>query len=319
MNKFKKITWFTKPLTAGVITFFLLASVCLFAIWLFTDHDSAQPIIPYVFAVILSFLGGLLSANAKKAPAQVEKIVITRTTELNKEISERKKAEIELLEAGERLRQLSNYIENTREEERQNMSREIHDELGQYLTVLKMDVSRLGKKVMTVERTLTSDIDMILESINKMVETVRKISSELRPGMLDDIGLAATLDWYCGDFSRRTGIETSFMSDLDDDKFSQQLNTSIFRILQESLTHVVKHSEATKARVYLICEARQLILSIQDNGTGLDFSKADTSKGLGLLVMKERAMTISGTYNITSTPGKGTSIEVCVPLSKHES
>jgi signal transduction histidine kinase len=320
MSKYKTNTWWANPRIAGSFIFLLLGSACFCVLWSLNDFRTITTITPAsVFAFILSLLGGLFAAYAIKTPARLQQSVMERTAELESEIAERKTAEAELVDAAERLRQLSNYIENIREEERQNISKEIHDELGQYLTVLKMDVSRLGKKVTAIDASFTTNINIILESINKLVETVRKISSELRPGMLDDIGLAATLDWYCQDFSKKTGIKTSFNSDLDNDKFSQQLNTSIFRILQESLTNVVKHSEARVAEVSLSCEGHHLVLLIEDNGKGLDFSVVNTNKGLGILVMKERAMTISGTYNITSTPGKGTSIEVSVPLSMHDS
>jgi PAS domain S-box-containing protein len=232
-----------------------------------------------------------------------------------RDISKRKKAENELVKSREDLRLLSNYIENIREEERLNISREIHDELGQQLTVLKIDVSRLGKKLTPEDETITTDINKIIEAINEMVGTVRKISLALRPGMLDDLGLVAALEWYCQDFGKRTGITTSFITDFTDDKFSKKINIGLFRIFQESLTNVARHSQANKADVSLVRKDQQLVLLIEDNGKGFDTSQIENNKTLGILGMKERAIVIGGIYNIYSIPGKGVTVEVVVPLN----
>jgi signal transduction histidine kinase len=299
----------------GLFAFLLLASVCLYAVWSLNDYKSIQAITPIcVFAFILSLLGGIFAAYASKTPARLQQLVLERTAALDRDITERKKAENELIKSEEYLRQLSNYLEDIREEERLNIAKEIHDELGQQLTVLKINVSRLGKKVTAMEDTLATEIHELLDLIDKMIETARKISSELRPGMLDDIGLTETLDWYCDDFSNRTGIKTAFISAITDDKFPQKLNTGIFRIFQESLNNAAKHSEAKKVDVSLFNKTHQLVLLIEDNGKGFDTSE-DNNKTPGILVMKERARMMSGTYNISSTPGKGTIIEVSVPLN----
>lgn len=232
-----------------------------------------------------------------------------------RDISERKKAENELHKSREDLRQLSNYIENIREEERLNLSREIHDELGQQLTVLKMDLSRLNKKVTAREVTLVTDFARIIGSVNNMVETVRKMSAELRPGLLDDLGLVATLDWYCNDFSKRTGIKTSFISGFTDGKIPKILTIGLFRIFQESLTNAARHSEAKKIDVSLVLQDQRLVLMIGDDGKGFDTAILRDKNTLGIMGMKERAIMMGGTYNIFSTPGKGTIIEVIVPFS----
>jgi signal transduction histidine kinase len=231
-----------------------------------------------------------------------------------RDITERKKAENDLIRSKEHLRQLNTYIETIREAERLNVSREIHEELGQQLAVLKMDLSRLGKRIVTIEHSLGDKIIELLASINKMMDTVRKISSELRPGMLDDIGLMATLDWYCEDFTKRTGIKASFAYDISDDDFSKELNVGIFRIFQESLINVTKDSAAKKVDVSIRSRDQQLVLLIEDNGKGFDLT-GDKQKTLGLGVMIERARMLNGSYNVNYLPGKGTTVEVCVPLS----
>jgi PAS domain S-box-containing protein len=228
-------------------------------------------------------------------------------------------AEEELKKSFEEIRHLTEHLQNIREEERMHVAREIHDELGQQLTVLKMDVSRLGKKITAKEEEgFRPDINRILESINTMVDTVRKISSELRPGLLDDLGLVATLDWYSADFSKRTGIETKFISGIKNDKFPQKINIGLFRIFQESLTNVARHSGAKKADVSLMWQDQQLVLLIEDYGKGFDATAIKDKKTLGIMGMKERAIMIGGTYNVYSTPGKGTIIEVVVPITSPE-
>lgn len=231
-----------------------------------------------------------------------------------RDISERKKVERELIRSRENLRELSNHIENVREEERLHIAREIHDELGQQLTVLKMDVSRLDKKLADANNELFAETQRTLLSINKMVDTVRKISSELRPGMIDDLGLVEALDWYCHDFGKRFGMKTNFISNIQDEKLPKKLSIGIFRILQESLTNVARHAEATKVDVTFIEQDNQLILLIEDNGKGFDPNALRDKKTLGIMGMQERAIMINGVYKVNSTPGRGTIIEVTVNL-----
>ncbi|MDP4265136.1 MAG: PAS domain S-box protein [Bacteroidota bacterium] len=235
-----------------------------------------------------------------------------------RDISERKKAEQELIKSREDLRKLGNYIENIREEERLKISREIHDELGQQLAVLKIDIARLGEKISGDKEMAPPGISHLLESVSDMVETVRKISFALRPGLLDDIGLIATLDWYCNDFSSSTGIKTHFTSGVPDDKFPKHLNVGLFRILQESLSNVARHSGAKETHVTIKWQDKQLILLIEDDGKGFDASVIDDNSTLGIMGMKERAIMIGGTYHVVSVPGKGTRIEVKIPLTNPE-
>lgn len=230
-----------------------------------------------------------------------------------RDISERKQFEEELLKSREDLRKLSNYIAEVREEERLHISREIHDELGQHLTVLKMDVSRLAKKAVAANEQMADDFKEILEAINDMVLVVRRISSELRPGMLDDLGLVAAIEWYTQDFGKKTGIDVSFISNITDEDFSQERNIGIFRILQESLTNVARHAKATKADVSLVRHEGQVVLMIEDNGRGFDSDLLKNRNTLGLLGMKERARMMGGTYNIQSDTGNGTVVEVILP------
>jgi PAS domain S-box-containing protein len=292
-------------------------------------HDLAVPsdiqAMPFKFSEILE--GKTVNSERKMVRKDGSVIVVEITAKIIapnrflsfiRDITERKKVEIELIRSRENLRELSNHIESIREEERLHIAREIHDELGQQLTVLKMDVARVDKRLAEEKTEMTADTQKILGSINKMVDTVRKISSELRPGMIDDLGLIEALDWYCHDFGKRFGLKTNFTSNIEDPNLSKKITIGIFRILQESLTNVARHAEATKVDVTFIKQGEQLILLIEDNGKGFDPKATREKKTLGIIGMQERAIMINGSYQVNSTPGKGTIIEVSVNLQVPE-
>ncbi|HRG92115.1 MAG TPA: PAS domain S-box protein, partial [Chitinophagaceae bacterium] len=230
-----------------------------------------------------------------------------------RDITTRKLIERELLNSREEFRQLSNYLENIREEERVSISREIHDELGQQLTVLKMDISRLGKEL-AVNEKFERDKSEILAFINEVISTVRKISSSLRPSLLDDVGLVPAMEWYCKDFSKRTGIQTDFQSGIQDLKLEEKIKTGLFRIFQESLTNVARHAGASQVLVSLDIQDQWVRLLVQDNGKGFNQDEIAAKKTLGILGIRERAVMMKGDYSISSAPGEGTITKVRVPI-----
>ncbi|MBP8245049.1 MAG: PAS domain S-box protein, partial [Chitinophagaceae bacterium] len=231
-----------------------------------------------------------------------------------RDITARKMIERELLSSREEFRQLSNYLENIREEERVNISREIHDELGQQLTVLKMDISRLGKEL-PVNEKFEQDKSEILAFTNAVISTVRKISSSLRPSLLDDVGLVPAIEWYCKDFSKRTGIQTNFQAGIQDLKLEEKIKTGLFRIFQESLTNIARHAGASQVQVSLDVKNQSILLLVQDNGKGFNQEEIAAKKTLGILGIRERAVMMKGDYTISSAPGKGTTTTVLVPLA----
>lgn len=231
-----------------------------------------------------------------------------------RDITARKMIERELLSSREEFRQLSNYLENIREEERVNISREIHDELGQQLTVLKMDISRLGKEL-PVNEKFEQDKSEILAFTNAVISTVRKISSSLRPSLLDDVGLVPAIEWYCKDFSKRTGIQTNFQAGIQDLKLEEKIKTGLFRIFQESLTNIARHAGASQVQVSLDVKNQSILLLVQDNGRGFNQEEIAAKKTLGILGIRERAVMMKGDYTISSAPGKGTTTTVLVPLA----
>lgn len=230
------------------------------------------------------------------------------------DISDRKKAERELNESYKAIQTLTGYLQNVREQERTHIAREIHDELGQQLTVLKMDVSWLNKKITTTDDAIKEKMKSLLAMLDDTVKSVRRISSELRPSILDDLGLTSAIEWHLSEFEKRSGIKTRFVNSGIEIDPGDAVKTALFRIFQESLTNVSRHSNAKNVMVSLTQAENSYILSIADDGKGFDIQKTSDKRTLGILGMRERTAMIDGTYDITSTPGKGTVVTVKVPF-----
>ncbi len=234
-----------------------------------------------------------------------------------RDITERKKAELELEESYRSVRRLTEHLQNVREEERTHIAREIHDELGQQLTVMMMDVSWLSKKIGAGNDVARKKINDLLELLEHTVKTVRRISTELRPSILDDLGLVAAMELHLKEFEKRAGIHTRLSGPKTEPQLAVPVKNALFRIFQESLTNVARHSGAKTVTVKFEKKKNKIVLMIEDNGVGFDEQKAGAKRTLGVLGMKERAAGIGGEYFISGKPGKGTTILVTVPL--HES
>ena len=229
------------------------------------------------------------------------------------DISERKKAEEELHLANEQLRHLSAHLQNIREEERKGIALEIHDELGQQLTALKMDLAWMMKKC-SREQLLLDRLSGMDTLIDHTIDTVRRISSELRPSILDDLGLAEALDWQSTEFEKRFLIPSRFHCQVPDLGIDAAIVTGLFRIYQESLTNIARHAEAGCVSGSLRLVNGDLVLEITDDGKGFDPEAAGKKGGFGLLGIKERTAMMGGQSSVSSSPGAGTTITVCVPL-----
>ncbi len=238
---------------------------------------------------------------------------------LANEVTEQYLAEEKLKASYESIRSLTEHLQNIREEERLHIAREIHDELGQLLTVLKMDVAWLNKKINPEPGPVYDKLKDLLALIDTTVKTVRRIASELRPSLLDDLGLEAAMEWHLEEFERRSGIEQHLtIEDETAATLPDSLKIGLFRILQESLTNVARHSGAKSVHVNLHQADKKLILTITDDGSGFDPEQAN-KKTLGLLGMKERTLVMGGEYSITGEPGTGTTVRVEVPIPATES
>lgn len=231
------------------------------------------------------------------------------------DITELVKAEETLLQMNGQLRELTIHLQDIREEERKHISREIHDELGQQLTALKLDLSWIAKKMIVKEDAIVTKIKSSLDLINGTIHTVRRLATELRPAMLDELGLAEAIRWQTNEFSKRTGIAVEFETNTDEIVFLPDISISLFRILQESLTNITRHAEAGKVKCKLYLVDRSLQMQICDNGKGFHTDNSGDKRSLGLLGIMERVKMLHGEYQLSSEPMKGTTLTVKVPFN----
>jgi PAS domain S-box-containing protein len=244
-----------------------------------------------------------------------------RIAGIAEDITERKHAEEKLKETGEQLRALSAGLQSAREEEGIRIGREIHDELGSALTSLRWDLegmekifSEPGKQLELAD--LRKKIAAMLGVTDTTISTVRRIASELRPSVLDDIGLVGAIGWQAQQFEAQTGIVCQCDFSIEDIDLDQHQSTAIFRVFQEALTNVLRHAQATRVEVTLEKENDGLVLIIKDNGRGITTDEESGRLSLGLLGMRERVKLIGGMIHITGVEGKGTSITVRVPIPR---
>ena len=228
------------------------------------------------------------------------------------DITAHKLAEEELRDSREQLRNLATHIQSVREEERTVIAREIHDDLGQALTALKMDVSWIGKRIPKDQQTIIEKTQTVSRLIDMTIRTVQRVATKLRPGLLDDLGLTAAIEWQAEEFQRRTGIECDLSLDPEDIVLDEERSTAIFRIFQETLTNVVRHASATKLWVSLKENGRTLELEVRDNGKGITDEQICSSRSFGLIGIRERVHPWEGEVNINGVPGKGTTVAVCI-------
>ena len=219
-----------------------------------------------------------------------------------------------LLESEEKLRRLAAHLVTIREEERAHIAREIHDELGQVLTGLKMEVTWLAKRLK--DQPLLDKTDSICSLIDSTVQTVRKIATGLRPEVLDDMGLVAAVGWQAKEFQKRTGIRCRAKLPPETEKAAIDIATTVFRIFQEILTNVARHSRATRVDIELDISEERVALIVVDNGVGIPDAELNGKKSLGLLGMQERALLFGGEVNLSGTPGHGTRVAVTIPTSR---
>jgi PAS domain S-box-containing protein len=236
-------------------------------------------------------------------------------TAVFRDLAERQRAERQLLESNRQLQELSASLQNVREEERARIARELHDELGQALTGMRMEVSWLGGRLLPEQQVLIDKVAAIKGQIDQTIAAVRRISSELRPLVLDDLGFAAAAGWYVNQFAARTGLAIDLDLPADDPEQGGAVATALFRVLQESLTNVARHARASQVAVRLSRRDEQWQLSIADNGVGLA-ADANQHGGFGLVGMRERVQMLGGRLAVGATPAGGTTIEAVIPCEK---
>lgn len=233
---------------------------------------------------------------------------------LIREIAERKRAEDHLRKSEENLRALAAHLQLVREEEWTRIAREIHDELGQSLTGLKMDLKWVANRLPADQQALAERAKAMSGLIDDTIVSVRRIASRLRPEVLDQLGLTAAVEWHAADFRRRTGIRCNLSLPADAPAVDRERSTAAFRILQELLTNVARHANATRIDIAMRAESGVLVLTVEDNGSGIEESAVSDPKSLGLLGMRERVLPFGGTVEIAGASGGGTKGVVSIPL-----
>jgi signal transduction histidine kinase len=213
------------------------------------------------------------------------------------------------------LRDLASYLQDVREQERTRIAREIHDDFGQSLTILKMDLSWLKKQMIQDYPQVHNKIDSMFNVIDASLQTLHTVSSELRPVILDDFGLESAIDWQAEEFKNRTGVACRVESSVTDLNLTKEQSTAVFRIFQEILTNIMRHSNATEVDVRLKMNEDELILEVADNGRGITEAEISNSQSFGLLGIRERLYPWNGQVDFIGHPNKGTQVIVRVPIS----
>ena len=233
-----------------------------------------------------------------------------------KDISDRKRSEKEIMESRGKLRNLAAHLQVIREEERERIAHEIHDELGQALTALKMDVHWIRRKLPEAEDSLVEKTITMSTLIDRTVQSVKRIISELRPRLLDDFGLSAAIEWQADEFVKRTGIQCDIELGPEDIILDDARSVAIFRIFQETLTNITRHADATRVRVILKKNTTAVEMRVSDNGKGLWKKRLSGLQSFGIIGMRERAYSFGGNLVITGTRGEGTTVAVTIPIHR---
>jgi two-component system, NarL family, sensor histidine kinase UhpB len=233
---------------------------------------------------------------------------------LNHQMEERDRVEQQLRSSRARLRALSTRLLSIQEEERRRISREIHDELGQLLTALRLDLGWLSQKLDDQPGPLRAKLESMAELVDTSVESVQSIASNLRPALLDDLGLVAAIEWQVKEFQGRTGLVCRLAIGSPNLRLDGELSTTVFRVVQEALTNIARHSGARRVEIKMRAVAHCLVLIVRDDGRGIRKAEAEGATALGLVGMRERVLHRGGVLRIKGMPGKGTLLRVELPL-----
>ena len=235
------------------------------------------------------------------------------------EIKERVNTEDRLIKSKEQLRGLSNQLQTVREEEKAHIAREVHDELGQTLTALKMELGCLSHDLQSVPDIAQQRIGGMNTLIDNTIQSVQRIATELRPQILDVLGLGEAVRWETSEFEKRTGIQCQLQWPPSNTELNRDIKITVFRIFQETMTNISRHSGAKQVKIDLQMDAQQLVLEILDNGIGIAPNEIYNESSLGLLGIRERVYFLNGEFDITGNSNEGTQVRVTIPLDEHGS
>ncbi len=311
------VTWYTSR-NLGLI----FCVVCA-ALWLIADAQDfsrySSPAIPYWNALVrLAFfvIVTILLFEIRKFKGNLEDLVEEKTANLKDEIIRRTKTESELKYKTEVLSSLTKSLQSIREEESTKIAREIHDELGQALSAIKIELMWLVKKY-PGETDYNRKIMQVGGIVDETIKNVRRISASLRPKLLDQLGFLPAIEWQVKEFERRTRIKCDIDIEDEEIKLNPIASSTMFRIFQESLTNIARHSGATRAALSFDSSPDSLTMIIKDNGTGFSKDYKNKKHSLGIVGMEERAHSLGGVLEIDKYPGGGTQVMVNIPLKRN--
>jgi two-component system sensor histidine kinase UhpB len=259
--------------------------------------------------------GKISWVESVKTPLFNEQGEVVGTVGIARDVTERKKMEEHLQRSQEQLRNLSAHLNNLRENERTRISRDINEELNQILSVLKFDLAWVDTRLNQDQAKLREKIQSMSDMITSVIEWIRRLSQELRPSLLDHLGLIPAIEWEINEFEKQTGIDCSFRARPADLKLDEQTTTSLFRILQEALSNIRVHSRASKSVIHLERKNGWIILQITDNGVGIPNEKLTDSRSIGLTSIQERVRLLQGKIKVIGTLNKGTRVSVKLPCT----
>ena len=258
---------------------------------------------------VLLSIGGLIANTIERK--QIDEELEEHRNRLEAVVASRTQ---DLVQAKEQYRNLSNQIQQVREEEKSRIAREVHDQLGQELTALKIDAIQLGKKLAAGQTDLKSKIESMTQTIDETIKSVQHIATELRPPILDAFGICEAISWQANEFQKRHGLKFDLKLSQSQVEIDKSLQTSLFRVFQEAVINILRHANASQVKVNMSYEKRNLIFIIEDNGIGIKKRDLESPESLGLIGIKERVYPWDGQVNFEGPPGKGTIVTVTIPL-----
>ena len=288
-------------------------------IFLTADHEDVANMFRSYRAGAVDFIAKPVIPEVLRSKIAIFVGINDMTRMLNAELAERAATESRLRASEEQLRALAMRLESIREEERIRIAREVHDDLGQALTGLKFDLASFAKHFAEDSPTVRQEKQNGLgAAIDRIINSVRRISSGLRPEVLDEIGLSAAIEWQAREFQRRTGIRCTVEISPSISDPDKERSTALFRIYQELLTNVARHANATRVNAKLVDEEVALALTVEDNGRGITNKELESPRSLGFLGLRERVLAFSGTIDVSGEEGRGTRVSVTIPTTANQ-